>query len=101
MELQVSHRVRAEISQESIFRGEAIRDTGDTSDIMPVERRGIDRGRDMSRPYSHVGKHTAQNERCGIHGISERQEQSHDIPKVGEHEICVPQPRILVQGILR
>ena len=55
----------------------------DTSDIMPMERRRTDRGRDMSRSYSHVGKHTAQNECCGVHGISEGEEQSDDFPKVG------------------
>ena len=25
-------------------------------------------------------------------GIFERQEQSNDIPKVGQYEICIPQP---------
>ncbi len=46
----------------------------------------------MPRPYTYVGKHTTQNERCGIYGIFERQEQSNDIPKVGQYEICIPQP---------
>ena len=45
----------------------------------------------MSRPYTYVGRHTAQNERCGIYGIFERQEQSNDILKVGEYEIRIPQ----------
>ena len=66
-----------------------------------MERCGVDRGRDMSRPYPHVGEYPAQNERCGVHGVPEREEQSDDLPKMGEHEICIPQPRILVQGILR
>ena len=68
---------------------------------MPVERRGVDRGGNMPGPYPHAGEYPAQNERCGIHGVSERQEQPDDLPKVGQYEICVPQPRILVQGILR
>ena len=52
----------------------------------------------MSGPYPHAGEYPAQNERCGIHGVSERQEQPDDLPKMGQYEICVPQPRILVQG---
>ena len=55
----------------------------------------------MPRPHPHAGKYPAQNERCGIHGVSEGEEQSDDHPKMGKHEICIPEPRILVQGILR
>ena len=61
-----------------------------------MERGGDHRGRSMSGSYSHVCKHTAQNERCGIHGVFEREKQFDDIPETGEHEICVPQSRILV-----
>ena len=32
--------------------------------------------------------------------ISERKEQFDNIPKMGEYEVCVPKPRILVQGVL-
>ena len=49
----------------------------------------------MPRPYTYVGKHTAQNERCGIYGIFEGEEQSNDIPKVGQYKICIPQPRFV------
>ena len=65
-----------------------------------MERSRSDRGRDMSRSHTHVGKYPAQNERSGIHGISEREKQPDDISEMGEHEVCIPQPRILVQGIL-
>lgn len=92
MELQVSYRVCTKISQESIFRRKANGNTRDISKTMPMEGSGSDRRRDMSRPYPYVGKHTTQNERCGIYGIFERQEQSNDIPKVGQYEICIPQP---------
>ena len=39
-----------------------------------------------------------QNERFGIHGISEREKCNDNISKMGKHEICIPKPRILVQG---
>ena len=54
----------------------------------------------MSGSYTYAGKHTTQNERFGIYGISERKEQFDNIPKMGEYEVCVPKPRILVQGVL-
>ena len=65
-----------------------------------MERSRSDRGRDMSRSHTHVGKYPAQNERSGIHGISEREKQPDDISEMGKHEVCIPKPRILVQGIL-
>ena len=34
-------------------------------------------------------------------GVSEREEQSHDIPKMGNSEVSIPLPGILVQRILR
>ena len=68
---------------------------------MPMERCGDHRGRGVPRSHTYVGKHPAQNERFGIYGVSERKERAFDISKVGEHEICIPKSRILVQGILR
>ena len=50
----------------------------------------------MSGSHTYVSEYTAQNERFGIYGIFERKEQSNDIPKMGEYEICIPKPRILV-----
>ena len=44
---------------------------------------------------------STQNERFGIHGVSEREECNDHISKMGKYEICIPKPRILVQGILR
>ena len=54
----------------------------------------------MSRSRTSSGEYPAQNERSGIHGISEREKQPDDISEMGEHEVCISQPRILVQGIL-
>ena len=54
----------------------------------------------MSGSHTYAGKYPAQNERSGIHGISEREEQPDDISKMGKYEVCIPKSRILVQGIL-
>ena len=50
-------------------------------------------------PYA--GEHPAQNERFGVYGISQRKKCIVDISEMGKYEICIPKPRILVQGILR
>ena len=55
-----------------------------------MERSRSDRGRDMSRSHTHVGKYPAQNERSGIHGISEMEKQPDDISEMGKHEVCIP-----------
>ncbi len=46
--------------------------------------------------YTYVGKNPAQNERFGIYGISKRKKHIAHFSKVGEYEICLPKPRILV-----
>lgn len=61
-----------------------------------MERGGKHRGRNMPGSHSYVGKHPAQNERFGFYGIPERKKCIADFPKMGEHEICVTKPRILV-----
>ena len=50
----------------------------------------------MPEPYSYAGKYPAQNERCGIYGISESEKRSDDRSKMGKYEIRIPKPRILV-----
>ena len=58
------------------------------------------RRRNLSGPYPFTSEYPAQNERFGIHGIFKGKEQSHDISKIRKYEICIPKPRVLVQGIL-
>ena len=48
-----------------------------------MERGRNNRGRSMSRPYTYVGKHPAQDERFGLHGISQRQKCIDDFSKWG------------------
>ena len=61
-----------------------------------MEGSGNHRGRSMSGSYTYVGEYPAQNERFGIYGISERKKCPVNISKMGEHEVCIPKPRILV-----
>ena len=77
------------------------RDKGNTKAIMPMERSRNNRGRGMPGSYTYVGQYPAQNERFGIHGVFEREKRIVDISAMGKYEICIPKPRILVQGILR
>ena len=88
--------VCAKISAESIFRREEIRNQRDVTEIMPMERGRDYRGRSMPGSYTYAGEHPAQNERFGVYGVSERKKCIADIPEMGEHEIRIPKPRVLV-----
>ena len=54
----------------------------------------------MPRPYSYVRANPAQNERFGIYGIPKREKCTAYCSTMGEHEVRLPKPWILVQGIL-
>lgn len=58
------------------------------------------RRRNMPRPYSFIIEYTTKNECIRVYGILEGKEQSNDISKIWEYEICIPKPRVLVQRIL-
>ena len=45
----------------------------------------------MPGSYPYAGKYPAQNERCEVYGISEREEQPDDISKMGEVATSVEQ----------
>ena len=55
----------------------------------------------MPRPHTHSREGSAEDERFGVHGISQGKEQFDVLSEMGEYEICVPKPRILVPWILR
>ena len=101
MELQVPYSICAEISQEGVFRRKTPRNKRDIEVAMSMEGSRNSRRGSMSRPYTYAGEYPAQNERFGVHGVFERQECIVNISEMGEYEICIPKPRILVQGILR
>jgi hypothetical protein len=67
---------------------------------MPMERGRNNRTRSMSRSHTSAVKYSAENKCKQLHGISEREKQSDDIPKVWKYEVCIQEPGILVQGIL-
>ena len=100
MELQVSYRVCAEISEKSVLRWTQAGSTRDIKKTLRVERRGDHRGRSVSGSCAYSCIDPAQNERFGIYGISEKKECDDHISKMGKYEIRIPKPRILVQGIL-
>jgi len=54
----------------------------------------------LSRSYSYAGGNTAENQRIGLHGVSEREKQFADIRSVEQHQIQVQESRILVQRVL-
>ena len=63
---------------------------------MSVERSRDNRGRSVPGLHTYVGKHPAQNERLGIHGVSERENCVANISKMGKYEICIPKTRVWV-----
>ena len=96
MELQVPYCICAKIQKKSILRRQKIRDKRNNTPVMPMERSVDNRGRSMSRPYTYIGEHPAQNERFGIYGIFKRKKCTINISEVWKYEICIPKPRILV-----
>ena len=46
--------------------------------------------------HTYIGEYTAQNERFGVYGIFEGEELLDDISEMGQHEVRIPKPRILV-----
>ena len=101
MELQIPCSIRAKISTKSILCREAGSDPRDHKAIMPVEGGRNHRGRSMPGPHSSTTQHTTKDQRIRIYGVSIREEQFNDIPKVREHEICISKPGVLVPWLLR
>ena len=65
-----------------------------------MERGRNHRSRSMPRSYPYAVVDPAQEKCVRVHGISEREEQLDDLPKMGQHEIQVQESAILVQGLL-
>ena len=55
----------------------------------------------MPRSYPYAGGDPAEDKRVWVYGIFEGKEQPDDLPKMGQYEIQIPEPAILVQGLLR
>ena len=56
--------------------------TRNHTDAVPMERCRHHRRGDMPGSHSPFSKYSAQNERFGIYGVSQREEQYDDIPKI-------------------
>ena len=59
------------------------------------------RGRGLPRPRAHADFDPAQILGFRDNGVPQGQIVFDDLPKVGEREIQIPEPRILVPGVLR
>lgn len=59
------------------------------------------RGRSLSRPRAHADFDPSQILGFRDNGIPERQVVANDLPEVGQREVQVPEPRILVPRTLR
>ena len=54
----------------------------------------------MPGSCTYISGDTTEDQCQWIHGISERKEQSFDIPEIWEHEVCISESRILVQRVI-
>ncbi len=79
MELQISYRVCAEVSEKSLLRAEAIRDWADIAGTMQMERREHIGGRSLPGSHSYVGGNPPENERVKLYGVPEGKEQLDDL----------------------
>ena len=55
----------------------------------------------MPRSYPYAVVDSAEDQRVRVYGLSERKERLDDLPKMGQHEIQIQEPAILVQRLLR
>ena len=67
---------------------------------MPVEGGGDSRGRGMCGPHPHAIGDTAEVQCIECDGLSQGEEQPDDLREVGEHEIQVSEPGVLVPRVL-
>ena len=100
MELQISHSVCAEVSQESILQGKTGGNREDTETVVRVERGKNNRSRSMPGPHTHVGGNSAKAGSSEFHGVPERKEQHDVVRAIRRTEVQVSKQRVLVQGIL-
>ena len=79
MELQVSHRIRTEVQEKDILRGEEAGDRSDVETAVQVERSEYIGGRSMPGSCAHACGDSAEDKHLELHGVPERQEQPDDI----------------------
>ena len=82
MELQVPHSICAEVSKESILRGQAARDRRNIEDIVQLEKDKDSRSRGVPGPCAYAGRDTSEGGSVELHGIPKGKEQSNDLREV-------------------
>ena len=87
--MQVSHRVRAKISQEGVLRRETTRKRGNSANAVQLEKSKDYRGRSMPGPCTYAFGNPAQSGGIEFHGVSERKEQSDDIRSARKFKVQV------------
>lgn len=99
--LPLSRGFRAEVPEEGVLRPEAAGDRTDPPEALRMEGDHDTRGRGLPRPRAHADFDPAQILGFRDNGIPQGQIVPDDLPEVGEREIQVPEPRILVPWVLR
>ena len=79
MELQVSHRFCAEISQEGILRRETARNRGTIADTVQLEKYPDHRSRSVSGSCAHAFGDTAKDIGFKFHGVLKGKKQPYDL----------------------
>ena len=59
------------------------------------------RSRGLPRPRAHAGVDPAEAVGFGICRLPQGEIVPDDLPEMGEHEVQIPKPRVLVPGVLR
>ena len=67
---------------------------------MQLQRSGDFRRESYAWPCAYAGKHTTENQRILVHGISEREKCAHDVWQARKPEIQIWESSFWVRGIL-
>ena len=70
------YSIRAEVQTKNVLRREQGEDRENTAGGVQIERGRNNRSRSMPGPYTHAGKHTAQDKREWNCRLIEREKQS-------------------------
>ena len=82
MELQISYRICAKVSAESVLWGETQGSRRNFADAVQLEEGEYSRGRGMPGSRTYAGGNSAEGGGIELHGILEREEQLDDLRKV-------------------
>ena len=101
MELQIPHRIRAEVSTQGVLLRKKSSSRKNSATAMRMERRKSNCGRSVPRPYPSIRRDTAKDCSIKLYGVAQGKEQHNAIRAIRRTQIQIPEPRILVARILR